>query len=354
MKAWTGVRKWFVYLFFLSLSCFIFMTAAFADEPTAGLISSWHADGNANDSAGPNNASFVGGASYANGISGQAFSLDGTSQYVKVATPSGLPVGSAPRTMSLWFKTPRDLTTSTESGLIQYGTDATGEMFGLITSGNAPSKLYFFGYNYDLYGTTTILPNTWYHGAVTYDGTTVRLYVNGRLESSSAYALNTVINPVNGLTIGNRPDLLKWRGVIDEVRIYNRALSAAEIANLAGFNFISQTAMPLSRTIVSNPVSVNFVSGSQSISISGGAYELNGSGVWTTTGGTVNSGDIVKMSQTSSSINSTSTTATLTIGSFSSDFTVTTAASGDLDASTFLTRGDDIFFSGLARLIKLF
>src|SRR6185503_14051949 len=147
-----------------------------------------------------NHADERNGVTYLQGKVGQAFTFDGVDDYLQITAPA-LPLGSAPRTIELWFQTPRDLTSSTESSLIQYGVGIHGEMFGLITTGQAPGKLYFWGANLDLAGTTTLQPNSWYHGAVTYNGTTVKLYVNGQLEASRDVALNTVLD-ANGLTIG--------------------------------------------------------------------------------------------------------------------------------------------------------
>jgi hypothetical protein len=80
-------------------------------------------------------------------------------------------------------------------------------------------------------GTSRIPLNTWTHLATTYDGTNQRFYVNGVL-------VQTVVNPgamvqSNGaLRIGgNNSSFYEFfQGLIDEVRVYNRALSAAEIA----------------------------------------------------------------------------------------------------------------------------
>ena len=167
-------------------------------------------------------------ATYATGRVGRAFSLDGDDDFVQVVSPTNLPLGNAPRTIDVWFKTPRNLTGSPESSIVQYGSAAYSQMFGLITSGNAPGKLYFYGHSTDLWGSTTIQPDTWYHGAVTYDGTTVRLYVNGQPEANAALSLNTVLDP-NGLTIGWRPGGSLWEGLIDEVNLYARALAPQEI-----------------------------------------------------------------------------------------------------------------------------
>jgi hypothetical protein len=159
---------------------------------------------------------------------GQALDLDGTGDFAQAQSPTGLPVGAASRTMELWFKTDKNLISSTEAALIQYGTASFGQMFGLITSANAPGRIYFYGHANDLGGTTTLAVEAWYHGAVTYDGTTIKLYINGRLETTKTALLNTVIN-ADGLTIGHRPTNVFWDGLIDEARIWNIARTQAEI-----------------------------------------------------------------------------------------------------------------------------
>lgn len=196
--------------------------------PPSGVISWWSAEGNANDRLGRNNAVMQGDATFSAGEVGQAFSFDGSGDFAQIATTSSLPVGASPRTVELWFRTPVNLSSQTESGIFQYGSASNGNMFGLVTSVNASGKLYFYGHNADLSGTTTLLPNTWYHGAVTYNGTTVKLYVNGQLENQAAIALNTVIDS-NGITIGHRPGGAFWTGQIDEPTLYDRELSDSEI-----------------------------------------------------------------------------------------------------------------------------
>ncbi|MBK7801803.1 MAG: VCBS repeat-containing protein [Chloracidobacterium sp.] len=197
----------------------------------ADIISRWGAENNSLDAIGLNNAVLNGNTNFVSGKVGNAFNLDGSGDFVQVAVPNGLPLGNDARTMELWFRTPIDLSVSTEAGIIQYGTASTGSMFGLITSGNAPGKLYFYGHSADLAGTTTILPNTWYHAAVTFDGTTLKLYLNGQLENQAAMTLNTVLES-HGLSMGYRIGGAYWNGQIDEPAIYGRALTDTEIRSI--------------------------------------------------------------------------------------------------------------------------
>jgi PKD repeat protein len=79
------------------------------------------------------------------------------------------------------------------------------------------------------YGTSPLATNTWTHLAVTYDHATLRLYVNGVQVSSVAYTGN-ITTSANPLQIGGDSIYGQYfQGLIDEVRVYNRALSQAEI-----------------------------------------------------------------------------------------------------------------------------
>jgi hypothetical protein len=78
-------------------------------------------------------------------------------------------------------------------------------------------------------GTAAVPANTWTHLAVTYDATTIRLYVNGT-QVATAPSSGDLLASDNPLRIGGN---LIWgeyySGLIDDVRVYNRVLTAAEI-----------------------------------------------------------------------------------------------------------------------------
>ena len=80
-----------------------------------------------------------------------------------------------------------------------------------------------------LSGTTANPVNTWTHVALTYDGATLRLYINGTQVASRAAtgAIQTTNSPL--WIGGNSPYGEYFQGLIDEARVYNRALTQAEI-----------------------------------------------------------------------------------------------------------------------------
>ena len=78
-------------------------------------------------------------------------------------------------------------------------------------------------------GPSALPLNTWSHLAVTFDGATMRLYVNGVQVQSQAYA-GAITTSSGRLRIGGNQVWGEYfKGRVDEVRIYNRALSSTEI-----------------------------------------------------------------------------------------------------------------------------
>jgi len=107
-----------------------------------------------------------------------------------------------------------------------------GMLYSLYSNGgsNRPiGQVFLNNAEQDAPGTTLVPLNTWTHLASTYDGATLRLYVNGVLAGSKAVA-GSLAATTNPLRIGGNSI---WReffnGQIDEVRLYKRALSAGEI-----------------------------------------------------------------------------------------------------------------------------
>ncbi|MEK7218136.1 MAG: LamG domain-containing protein, partial [Patescibacteria group bacterium] len=83
----------------------------------------------------------------------------------------------------------------------------------------------------------TVSNAAWTHLAFAWDGSNIKLYKNGAYQTQTALAGTTVADTGNTLYIGDRAGLDRsWNGKIDEVRIYNRALSATEISALAAGN----------------------------------------------------------------------------------------------------------------------
>ncbi len=169
----------------------------------------------------------------------RALSFDGFSNLVYIPSFIGI-TGSAPRTCTAWIKT----TTTANVGVMGWGSDTTGNKWSfLVEGGNARLEI-TGGW---VQGTRLVNDGSWHHIACTFqsdgtpDATEVKLYVDGTSEaisSSQSATVNTLgVGPVQiGSDVQNR----YFPGVIDEVHIYNRALSAAEISAL--YNSTDQSA----------------------------------------------------------------------------------------------------------------
>jgi regulation of enolase protein 1 (concanavalin A-like superfamily) len=172
------------------------------------------------DSSGRSAAGVITGATWVAGRYGQALSFDGNDA-VLLADP-GL-TGSF--TVMGWLQTRSLYTNGCGSFLMKtsdYGIEiCAGTLMASVGSGTAfTATVRQTWTNADL--------NTWKHVAMTYDGTTVRLYVGGVLAGSGTGTHQSNGNP---LTVGrwSTPAVEYWNGLIDEVRLYNRALTLADI-----------------------------------------------------------------------------------------------------------------------------
>ena len=88
---------------------------------------------------------------------------------------------------------------------------------------------------WDLTSSTAISAGTWYNVVVTFTPTYMYMYINGALEDSHTRTGTMHFSGSTYTTIGAvDPTRLYWDGVIDDVRIYNRALSTKEIQQLYG------------------------------------------------------------------------------------------------------------------------
>jgi hypothetical protein len=94
-----------------------------------------------------------------------------------------------------------------------------------------PSSDVVTGVRTSVIGTAQLSASVWTHLAATYDGSNVKLYVNGTLVGTVA-ATGSIVQTAAALQLGAASAIGGWfRGRIDEVRIYNRALSPQEIGS---------------------------------------------------------------------------------------------------------------------------
>ncbi len=199
-------------------------------EPDAGsLVARYGLDGNANDSSGHGyDGTAVGSPTYVTGVEGQAIQLNGTDQYVNLGNPSDWPAGRAPRSLAGWGKP--GAVYAGWRWIASYGSAGTGTACFIGMNG---TDLYGGGYGDDIMLAGFWEMDEWHHATVTYDGTTAKLYADGIEVASAPKNWNL---PLSRAVIGQQVNDFSefWVGSIDDVRVYNRALSPDEVAWLAG------------------------------------------------------------------------------------------------------------------------
>ena len=224
----------------ISIFAFSLILAALgpAVAAQASLTAYYKMDGNLVDSAGGNNANAVGTVNFVAGVAGQAMDVDAASHAISQSNVgiSGL----APRTLSLWFN--QDTGNGDQSTVSWGGRTASGTLFeNLLHSG--ASAGHWWGFLFDnLPDAPAYSENTWTHFAMTYDGTTAKIYQDGAHipAADRAFALPTTDTPLylgggnltNGGQFGGCCDFELFDGSLDEVRIYDTVLDDGQIFEL--------------------------------------------------------------------------------------------------------------------------
>ena len=310
-------------------------TAAMSYDPN---VSWWSAENNAKDNRGVNNGTMVGGT-YAAGPTGQAFSFDGSqAQYVTVPNNASLDLVGG-HTVAFRMKFDAYPVAGKSYYLVnKWAAGAEDKRVSLDANGKL--TYYLHGTGVIVTSTASLQRGVWNQVVATYDGAFLKIYINGILDAGIS-AAGDVADSNGALYFGYNPDRaselneVNFKGLLDEVMWYNRALTPVEVEQLTGLLiFPPQTGMPRSTLVVAKPITVTGIAGPTASSMTGGEYAVSTDsgvtwGAWTSSAGTVNVNNQVKVRQTSSAGYATLTTATLTIGSVSGDFKVTTAAALD-------------------------
>jgi hypothetical protein len=198
--------------------------------PSAALVAAYGfgagRGSNVADSSGRGNNGTISGATWTTGRNGPGLGFDGVNDWVTIPDANSLDLTSG-MTVEAWVRPTRlggwrTLVFKERPGGVVYGLYAdqgSGLPLGQVDIGGERNAV----------GSASLPLNAWSHVAATYDGAVVRLYVNGALAGSFSYA--GVIPASTGvLRLGGNSIWAEWfAGVLDDVRVYNGALSIATI-----------------------------------------------------------------------------------------------------------------------------
>jgi len=171
---------------------------------------------------------------WVNGKRGKALDFDGVNDYVNLGTFS---VVSDQMTMAAWVYVTAFSSPDVQERIINKadgtGTENHDWMLSFIDNSGRKLRLRFNRSINTLIGNTNLSAGRWYYVAATYNNGTGIIYLDGVADGSGSFGTGTLPNNTNPVYIGAKSSLVEFlNGKIDEVRIYNRALSASEVANL--------------------------------------------------------------------------------------------------------------------------
>jgi hypothetical protein len=198
---------------------------------TSGLVAHYPFDGNASDMSGNGNHGTVNGASLGtdrHGISGNAYSFDGVDDSIQTPVPSNQPNVS----FGGWFLTgsPNKMMSIIDSDVSgNYGRSIIANYDG-SGSDTLDKSLSLQFHNSAVSSLGVLNASTWYHAFATFDESqNAKLFLNGQIVAT---ATEQTSPDGTNFRLGTHSSPFYFEGTIDNVRIYNRALSAADVAGL--------------------------------------------------------------------------------------------------------------------------
>jgi hypothetical protein len=210
---------------FLMVSCFSYVAEG------AGMVAHWRLDNDATDSVGNIDGTLMNGAGFTTDaiVGTHTLMLESpSSQYVDFGNPPGLPNGRSPRSLCAWGMT--DTIASGYRWIAAYGTPSTSQAMFIGMLGNTLVGGGYGGDDVSAAGFWEV--GVWHHICLTYDGSIARMYADGAEVASAAKNWNVVLSRAHiGRQVNTAAEF--WDGLIDDVRIYDYALSPAEIKKLA-------------------------------------------------------------------------------------------------------------------------
>jgi len=163
----------------------------------------------------------------------EAANLNGSSS--KIDLPNFMPSGNAARTVSMWIKT----TQTTAATLFKYGGANTNLLFDFrINDGGTDGGANTIGVGF--YGSandfnrpaTTLMNGNWHNVVTTYDGTDGKIYIDGVQTGTTKTLSGTANTTATTALIGSDGGSFLFNGSIDQVRVYNTALTDAQAEDL--------------------------------------------------------------------------------------------------------------------------
>lgn len=207
------------------------------DPGTGNLVACYALDGDATDSSGNGlDGAIMGDPNFITDDSGTYLQLDGIDDYVDLGNDPNFFDMTEQITISAWVKS-NDIGNGEDNPWLVKG-DKTYGLKGFRRENVVEFFIYSNDDAYWHWAHADVGENfngEWHHAAGSFDGMQVKVYIDGALETVSDFQ-GSIATSTSNVNIGANADKAGrlYEGAIDEVQIYNRALSAPEVSFLAG------------------------------------------------------------------------------------------------------------------------
>lgn len=252
----------------------LIVVEGFSQDITTGLVARYSFCGNLNDDSGnENNGQYMGAATPqfvqdVHGAENSAMFFNGFSDWVNVASSETIDSPVEEATVSCW---------------VNYQSLAFGQWVPIFAKTNTTAVLdreYSLGINAStgqIYWHSTYVAqsdelelNTWFHITVTYTPEMLKCYLNGEF-IGEAVPVDPLVGNEEALQIGRDTPVSTdyFHGVMDEVNVFNRALTAADVMALKNYNGCGPSAIGEGKPTIDAPIYPNPTTGNLSIDLTG-------------------------------------------------------------------------------------
>jgi hypothetical protein len=225
-----------IFIGFVLLLVFL-PVSAYGNPEDEGIVSYWSFDNSSNpgkDYVGGNDGTVYGATWTSDSISGNALEFDSVDDYVDCGNDSSLDITDE-ITIETWIKPAMKHETGPNLGVMAKAKSGVDWAWQLRFGNNAANDTLGFQFNTES-GSRWVNLNQnlsvrqWHHVVGVFNGTHAMIYLNDLLKDTNTF--NSIVSSNADLLIGEEGWNLYFNGTIDEVRIYNRTLSAEEISEL--------------------------------------------------------------------------------------------------------------------------
>ena len=255
-----------------------------------GLVAHFAFNGNVADTAGTNVAEIFGSVAFSNAINGQALSLSAEGDYVQIQPSSDIAFSNDFKTISVWFNAGTQ--GNSQNAIFDKTANSDYDLDLLTNADPNVLTIRFRARDGSTYQSISgnVSPGQWINAVVVKTGTNVSFYTNAQLVGTMV--VESVLTKSNALIVGagGSPYLsgYNFNGLIEDLRFYDRALSADEIQSLYFWSYptlsISMGALPGESVISWNSINERFYQPQYVSDLNGESWNNFGSPVMATNG----------------------------------------------------------------------